>query len=280
MLYQGVGWIRPTRLAPEGSPFFAVPGGSLAGLSDLMTEVPLNGRLAGLGCGCSRNVAPGVGAMLDRNRRESLEGLRGAQMAMQGQPRGWGLGESTSGGVSWDVKEAAIAWANNAMSQALQIARDAKSIGGPGWLGWYSSSYYAKFAPLQDRVTALINEFVTKPGHAPGYEAELPADIRHEVSSTLTDVNASIKAVFDGLYEESVFDRIINTLQVLPSWVYEVTVTETGERVGEAVAGVKRIGKTIGDLADSAASIGKWVTIAVVAAAALYGMSFLPRGRG
>jgi hypothetical protein len=92
MLYQGVGWIRPTRLAPEESPFFAVPGGSLAGLSDLMTEVPLNGRLAGLGCEGNRQCAPCAAAKLDQNRRENMDGLRGAQMAMQDQPRGWGLG--------------------------------------------------------------------------------------------------------------------------------------------------------------------------------------------
>ncbi len=77
MLYAGVGHFRPTRLAPEGSPFFSVPGGSLGDLACPVWEAPVNGRLDGLGCHGSRTCAPCAAAALDRNRREGTDGLRG-----------------------------------------------------------------------------------------------------------------------------------------------------------------------------------------------------------
>jgi len=285
MLYQGVGWIRPTRLAPEGSPFFAVPGGSLAGLSDLMTEVPLNGRLAGLGCEGNRQCAPCAAAKLDQNRRENMDGLRGAQMAMQDQPRGWGLGafhESgscpTSPGAVW-AKCTAVEWANYAVQQSIDIIQQAKAIGGPGWFG--TDVYYESFRPLQRRVSSLINEFATI------YNDELKeydAEIRSKVSHALTEANSTIKAVFDGLYEEGMWDTLIDSLRQLPTWTYAVVVKGTGETVVTIGHEIKDAAtgalKTAGDALDAAASVGKWATIAIVAAAVLYSMSFLPRGRG
>jgi hypothetical protein len=265
MLYHGVGWIKPTRIAPEGSPFFSVPGGSLGALADLITEVPLNRRLAGLGCGCSRKSNAGASAALDMNRRESLDGMRGSTS---------GLGIFQESGSCKTMECAAIEFANYAMVESLKIMEEAKTIGGPGYTGEYSPSYYDQFTPLRRRNHALIDEFTTV------WSEYMPEEVRQQVSRVLTNTNSTMMAVWNGLYEEGTWDKLINTVKNLPKWVYEVTVGETGDtvvKVGTAVKDtVSGAVETIGDVASGVVSAGKWITVALVAAALL---AIMPGGR-
>jgi hypothetical protein len=252
----GIGWIAPSRLAPEASPFFAVPGGSLGELSDLMTEVPLNPRLAGLGCHGDRMCAPCASSDLDRNRRVNLSGLRGAQMAMPGQPVGWGLGEAQSS-VEQAAVTNAVEIANTIISEVRYLAEQGQAIGGPGLFGGWSPAYEEQFSPLITTMNSLSRTYDKN-------KAAMPQDVRDTVTQSLTDLNKLLFAVRSGKYEQSSWDYLVATLRNIPAFVVPVL-----ERIGEAVVegteqtfeDIVRYGKAAGEAVGGALDFGKYLVI-------------------
>jgi hypothetical protein len=299
MLHQGVGWIRPTRLAPEGSPFFAVPGGSLGELSDLMTEVPLNGRLAGLGCQGSRECAPCAAKNLDMNRRESLNGLRGAQMAMRGQPGGWGLGQNEEPfGVDEaaemrpqdllfaadpQMRAAAVDFLHRFLALIHDASKKATGFGPPSYAvahGWWGESYWQQFVDLQQGVLAVIEQ--GKP--------LVKWMTQEELDSYVAAQNSFNRAVLrvqnnkDGNAVDTLIATLSPTNFVMTIYDYGVATKAVGQVVVDTAGNViNKVGEIVQKGAETAASVGKWGTFAAVAVAVILGFvylgPFIPKGR-
>lgn len=305
MLHQGVGWIRPTRLAPEGSPFFAVPGGSLGELSDLMTEVPLNGRLAGLGCQGSRECAPCAAKNLDMNRRESLDGMRGAQMAMQGQPIGWGLGRWGFGaigengetlGTDEQARPQDILFTTNpearrdaysrlewGRGQVAALKAKVQAIGPPGYMAtsWFAiglSAYEEQYTPIFDHMAEIGNEVRS-------FRDWLTEDEVLSFNRAMIDLNNFIfamrKAKDAGVWQQLMAS--VNQVDFAFADVGNASVAVANDVAKWGAEKVRQAGAAISSVADTAASIGKWGTFAAVAVAVILGFvylgPFIPKGR-
>lgn len=260
MLYGGVGWIRPTRIAPEASPEFSFPGGSLPELTDFITEVPLNPRIFGLGCACDRTSLKGASAMLDRNRRESLEGFRSgwSGLGSEFQSSGACIGPQMSGTEMLQCE--AVERANWFIQEALAITEEAIAIGGPGM--WPS------FAAYQNQFDLVLKKLHNRSTVLGSYSEDMPYEVYKQVEGALNEANNTIFSVRNGS-DAGILGTLRDTIRQMPLFTATV-VTETGEVVGELGT---TVGQLAGDAYDWAKSFGKWVTVALVAALGLYGLA-------